>query len=71
MLFTTGWCLRTWLKVTVLLAVAVLLVGVFCGFDSTQFYIGLIAAAVLDLLTIRGLVREWLFEARGSWWWFG
>lgn len=71
MLSTTGWCVRTWLKVTVLLGITVLLVGVFSGFDSTPFHTGLISAAVLDLLTIRGLIREWVFEARGTWWWFG
>lgn len=71
MLYTTGWCLRTWLKTTVLLGLAVLMIGLFSGFDSTTFHIALIAAAALDLLAIRLLAREWMFEARGSWWWLG
>jgi hypothetical protein len=71
MLSTTGWCLLTWLKVTVVLAVAAVLVGLFCGFDSGQFVLAVVAGVVLDLLAIRGLIREWAFEARGNWWWWG
>lgn len=71
MLSTTGWCLATWLKATALLGTAVLIIGLIWGFASGTFTTAVIIAAVLDLLTIRGLAREWLWEARGSWWWFG
>ena len=68
---TTGHCLATWLKVTLVLGVLVLVAGIVWGFGTGPFVIAVIAAVVLDLLAIRGLVREWAFEARGSWWWFG
>jgi len=70
MLYTTGWCLATWLKVTALLAVLTVVAGFVWGFDSGQFIVAVLAAIVLDLCAIRGLLREWAFEARGSWWWF-
>ncbi len=70
MFSTTGWCLATWLKVTALLGAGVLTVGLICGFDSGQFMTAVVIAVVLDLLAIRGLAREWMWEARGSWWWF-
>jgi hypothetical protein len=71
MLSTTGWCLATWLKATAVLAVLVGLVGLLWGFSSGQFTFAVVAAVVLDLLAIRGLIREWAFEARGAWWWLG
>jgi hypothetical protein len=69
MLSTTGWCLATWLKITALLGAGVLVVGLFWGFDGGLFVVAVVVAVVLDLLAIRGLTREWLFEARYTWWW--
>ncbi|GAB3460639.1 hypothetical protein [Actinophytocola sediminis] len=67
---TTAWVFRTWLKVTVALAVLVGVVALVWGVGSRPFDIALVAAVVLDLLTVRGLLREWTFDARGHWWWF-
>lgn len=71
MLATTGRCLVTWLKVTAVLAALVALVGLIWGWGSDPFVLAVVLAAVLELLAIRGLLREWSFEASGSWWWFG
>lgn len=67
---TTGWCLATWLKITGILAGLVVVVGLVWGWQSTAFALAVITAIVIDLLVIRGLAREWSWEARGSWWWF-
>ena len=71
MFVTTGRCLATWLKVTAVLAALVTLVGIIWGWGSDPFILAVVAAAVLELLAIRGLLRDWSFEASGSWWWFG
>lgn len=67
---TTTWALRTWLKVTVVLAALVGLAALLWGVGSRPFVLAVVAAVVLDLLAIRGLLREWAFDARGHWWWF-
>jgi len=67
---TTGWCLRTWLKVTLVLAVLIGVAAAVWGVGTRPFIVAVVAAVVLELLTIRGLLREWAFDARGRWWWF-
>lgn len=69
MLRTTGQLIGTWLRVTLLLGLAVLVVGWIWGFGSIPFALAVIAAAAIELLALRGLAREWVFEARGRWWW--
>jgi hypothetical protein len=68
---TTGHCIATWLKVTVVLGVLVLIAGFVWGFGSSAFTLAVLAAILIDLIAVRGLAREWSFNARGSWWWFG
>ena len=68
---TTGHCLATWLKVTLVLGVLVLIAGMVWGFGSGAFVLAVVAAIVIELIAIRGLARAWTFDARGTWWWFG
>jgi hypothetical protein len=69
MLRTTGQLIGTWLRVTLVVGLAVLIVGWIWGFGSGPFVIAVIAAVLVELLALRGLAREWMFEARGRWWW--
>ncbi len=69
MLRTTARLFGTWLRVTLVLGLAVLVVGWVWGFASGPFVLALLAASVVELLAIRGLAREWVFDARGHWWW--
>jgi hypothetical protein len=67
---TTGWALWTWLKVTFLLGVAIGVAALVWGAGSGQFTLAVIGAVLIELLTVRGLCREWAFDARSRWWWF-
>lgn len=67
---TTGWAVRTWLKVTLILAALTGGVAVVWGIDSRAFGVAVIGAVLVELATIRGLCREWAFDARCRWWWF-
>jgi hypothetical protein len=69
MLSVTGRLLLTWLRVTFLLGLVLLVVGWVWGFGSGAFVVAVLAAVGVELLTIRGLAREWAFEARCHWWW--
>jgi hypothetical protein len=69
MFSVTGRLLLAWLRVTLLLGLAVLVVGGVWGFDSGAFVLAVLGAVGVELLAIRGFVREWTFEARGFWWW--
>lgn len=67
---TTGRCLLTWLKITIVLGVLVAGTGWVWGWHSSPLALAVIAAILVELLTIRGLLRWWAFEASGNWWWF-
>lgn len=67
---TTGWVVRTWLKVTLLLGVLLGVAALVWGVGTKQFVVAVIVAVVVELVAIRGLCREWAFDARGRWWWF-
>lgn len=64
----TGWALRTWLKLTVALAVAVGVAWLALG-GTGWFALVCVGAVVAQVHTVRGLAREWSHEARSSWWW--
>lgn len=68
---TTGRCIGTWLKVTLVLGLLVLVAGLVWGWRSGPFALAVLGAVLVELLAIRGLIREWAFDARGTWWWFG
>ncbi|HEX2297391.1 MAG TPA: hypothetical protein VHH34_02540, partial [Pseudonocardiaceae bacterium] len=59
-----------WLRITLALAAAVAMVATACGTDSGPFIVAVLAAVVLELLTVRALCREWTWQARGTWWRF-
>ena len=59
----------TWAKITLTLIAGAGLVILYCGWDSTETRVALITAGLLELLTLRGLARQWLLTARCSWWW--
>ena len=64
----TGWVLRTWLKVTAVLGLGVLVVWMFAERP------GAVTAAVLvaglaEVWTVKALAGEWASEARSCWWW--
>jgi hypothetical protein len=69
MLRFTGRMFGTWLRVTLLLGLAVLVAGWIWGFGTGPFVIAVVGAVAVELLALRGLAREWVFEARGHWWW--
>jgi hypothetical protein len=69
MLRTTGQLIGTWLRITFFLGLAVLMVGWIWGFGSGPFAVAVVVAVVVEVLALRGLTREWVFEARGRWWW--
>ena len=70
MLRTTGQLIGTWLRVTFFLGLAVLVVGWIWGFGTGPFALAVVVAVVVEVLALRGMAREWVFEARGRWWWF-
>ena len=69
MLATTGWALRTWLKITIGLAAGV--AGVWLFTDRPGYVTAAVILAVLaEIWTIKALCREWVYEARlFCWWW--
>jgi hypothetical protein len=64
----TAWALATWAKVTLVLALGVLLAWLTL---STYWFWFVTALAVLaECYTLRQLAREWADEARlRCWWW--
>ena len=64
----TGWAVATWLKVTVVLALAVLLAWLLLA--PGWFVLALGLAVLADLYAARQLAREWADEARLSCWWW-
>ncbi|MGH3928801.1 MAG: hypothetical protein ACRDTF_02340 [Pseudonocardiaceae bacterium] len=69
MLTETGRLLWTWCRITLALAAICGLVLALYGWGSTAFTLTVIGAVVLELLAIRGLAREWSWQASGCWWW--
>ena len=65
----TGWCLLTWVRITVALSVIVGVLWLTVGTDDRWFWAAAVGAAFLELYAIRQLAREWTFEARSCWWW--
>ncbi len=65
----TGWAVLTWLKLTALLAVVVLVVWWQLGTGSGWFLLACVIGAGAQLWAIRQLAREWTDEARACWWW--
>jgi hypothetical protein len=64
----TAWAFRTWLKVTVVLGLAVGAVWLLTerpGYTTAA----IILAGLAEIWTVRGLAREWTYEARAAWWW--
>ncbi|MGH3916293.1 MAG: hypothetical protein ACRDTC_23225 [Pseudonocardiaceae bacterium] len=69
MIEETGRLLWIWLRITLALLVGCgIVVGVY-GWNSTPVKIAVVAAVVLELAVIRGLAREWSWQASGTWWW--
>lgn len=68
MLAMTGWVLRTWLKITVALALIVLGMRLFA--TPGWFYASVIGAGLAEWWLTGALWRMWTFEAEtGLWWW--
>jgi hypothetical protein len=65
---TTAWAVRTWLKVTVVLALAVF--GVWLLVDQRGwFYASLLGAVLIEYWALRALGKEWAYDAQSRWWW--
>jgi hypothetical protein len=60
----------TWARVTLALTAGLALVIAMYGLGSVQVTLAGLAAVLLDLVVARALVREWAWQARGSWWRF-
>ncbi|ALE72995.1 hypothetical protein FRP1_07630 [Pseudonocardia sp. EC080625-04] len=69
MLSTTRWALRTWAKLTLLLAVLVGGLWLWLGTGSGWFWTAATLAAVCEYYVVRQLAREWSWEAWATWWW--
>ncbi len=69
MIGVTCWALRTWLKLTVLLALVVGGLWLWLGTGSGWFWTALAGAGFVEWFLIRQLAREWAWQARGEWWW--
>ena len=64
----TAWALATWAKVTLVLALGVLLAWLTLPTDWFWFLTAL--AVLAQCYTLRQLAREWADEARlRCWWW--
>jgi hypothetical protein len=63
----TGWVLRTWLRITVLLALGV--GAAWWWLTPGWFTFTVAAAAIVELWTLRQLAREWSYQASATWWW--
>jgi hypothetical protein len=59
-----------WVRITLALVACVAVVMTVYRPDSVQFKLAVVVAVFVDLLTIRGLCREWTWQARGCWWRF-
>ena len=66
---TTLWVLRTWAKLTVLLALIVGGTWLYLGNGSGWFWVITGGALLTEYYVIRQLAREWSWEARATWWW--
>ncbi len=64
----TGWAAATWLKTTILLAVALGVCWLVFGISSGPFVLACVAAAIAEIHVTRQLVREWTHEASLRWW---
>jgi len=65
----TLWTLATWLKWTILLALAVATGWWWLGSEHGGFALLCGSAALGELYLTRALAREWASEARVSWLW--
>lgn len=64
----TGWVLRTWLKITIVLAAGV--GGVWLFADRPGYTLAaVIVAGLVEVWAVKALAREWAHEARTAWWW--
>ncbi len=64
----TGWALATWLRVTVLLGLGVLLAWL--TLDPGWFWLVAGLAVLADCYAARQLCREWTHEAHLTCWWW-
>jgi FtsH-binding integral membrane protein len=64
----TAWCFGTWLKLTAVFAATVAVAWWEWGTDHPMFWLVAMIAMLLDLVVLRRLAREWLFEAAYTWW---
>lgn len=60
----------TWMRTTLALVAGVAVVIAVYGLGSVQVKLAALAAVLVDLAVVRALVREWAWQARGSWWRF-
>ena len=66
----TGRLAGTWARITLALVAGVVVVMTVYGLSSVETKLAALAAAGLDVLTVRALCREWAWHARGAWWRF-
>ncbi|WP_344024839.1 hypothetical protein [Pseudonocardia kongjuensis] len=66
---TTLWALRTWARLTLLLALLVGGLWLYLGTGSGWFWTAVAVAVVTEYYVIRQLAREWAWDARATWWW--
>jgi hypothetical protein len=64
----SGWALATWVKVTLLLTLGVLVAWL--ALTPGWFWLVAALAVLADLYVVRQLAREWADEARITCWWW-
>lgn len=65
----TAWVLATWLRFTLLFALAVAIGWWWLGAEHDGFLLLCLGAGIGELYVTRALAKEWASEARLSWWW--
>jgi membrane protein YdbS with pleckstrin-like domain len=66
---STAWAVATWLKGTLILAVAVAGCWWWFGTGSGALVLAVLVAVLAEIHLTRLLIREWTHEASLHWWW--
>lgn len=65
----TGRLIWTWLRLTLALLAGLGVVWLVYGWHSVPFTLAALGAALIEAWAVRGLAREWSWQASGTWWW--
>ncbi|MGH3810133.1 MAG: hypothetical protein ACRDRU_26630 [Pseudonocardiaceae bacterium] len=69
MLAETGRLASIWARITLGVALPLVVIALVYGWHSAPFAVAALAAVLIEVWAIRSLAREWSWLARGAWWW--